>query len=1115
MVGDKQKLRAAADLAEDDPFDVFLIGRHGSNAHKAGRTSLNSSCRSGDAKQPEQSVSANSMVETELQRATELEADSEAPASSVNASSLETAENGKPTPVTAGNVLLAMVLYSIAASGMMIVNKLCMKEARLPTLYSALQFITAALTVYILSLLEQVPQEDVTLRASRVRPYALYSLIFSATIYSNMQALFYSSVATIIVFRAAVPLVVCVLDWSFLGRQLPSKRSCIALLGVAGSAAGYVTYDHEFQLSGLGAYTWVTIYFITISIEMAYAKHIVGPQLGFQSIWGPVYHTNFISTGTAIALMLITSEEFEVVKHAYTWRLVCYIVLSCFVSVAISYSGWRCRSLVSASCFTVLGVGNKMATVLMSALIWDDDSTWIGMACLFTCVVSACCYQQSPMRGDDSKAMPSLVRMALKDVCVRSKRYGELTEDGTGVDTSQAEDTACGAAHLCPRVSPVIGYLLSTLAGTLLIVGFVGQSMIPQVNPSSILLPAAPAAPLPSNLPSVESLVLNPPSSPKSPWPAPPPLMLLLPERPLPVPPPVPPSPRPPSPIPTPPPRPLPPSPRPPPPPSAKPPPTPLVTLPLKAVRLSSTYEDDDKYPFPATKCVDHDLNSFCHSKEGEEYPWLSAALYVESAVEYIQIENRRDCCRERLGKFEIWVGQSAGAHALPAVKCGEKIAAEDASSILVACGVTGRFVTIVLTGEERTLNLAEMSVLAPATPPPTASPPPPPRRFAPLPAYIDGTGPEEQARVRDDLLTVQCSGPVDEYDLLEVCMAEQFGACGGFGAVLNRFLWRGHNLMLSGISFHNDKFWLRAASFHGQIASTSRCPQQDQSCFWVSTKDRCASLGRSHSESEVRAAAERLKCAHPYVVNGEIHHLLFEPNDWLQTQIDKLSSFAGDGPDIGIHVRRGDRVNVEEETPKEGIRALPNDHIAHLLQRHAGAPEHHGMLRHVVLMSDDVRAGAGIASALDSSPELHVTFLDLGADEGRRCSQANYCTATISTDLGAFLFAGFLLVSRARVLIANSNSNLAVLIDTLSETHSLFPSTPILVDMDLRMTNAALQEGKYFCDPQWGSRHGLCPAGIAEECEPSGAWHASPDTPDDAVIAAPCTPSMRLTCNS
>jgi hypothetical protein len=41
------------------------------------------------------------MVETELQRATELEADSEAPASSVNASSLETAENGKPTPVTA------------------------------------------------------------------------------------------------------------------------------------------------------------------------------------------------------------------------------------------------------------------------------------------------------------------------------------------------------------------------------------------------------------------------------------------------------------------------------------------------------------------------------------------------------------------------------------------------------------------------------------------------------------------------------------------------------------------------------------------------------------------------------------------------------------------------------------------------------------------------------------------------------------------------------------------------------------------------------------------------------------------------------------------------------
>ena len=394
---------------------------------------------------------------------------------------------------------------------------------------------------------------------------------------------------------------------------------------------------------------------------------------------------------------------------------------------------------------------------------------------------------------------------------------------------------------------------------------------------------------------------------------------------------------------------------------------------------------------------------------------------------------------------------------------------------------------------------------------PPPSAPPLPPK--SPLPPHVDGTGQEERSVARRDLLTVQCSGRFDSTDILGACG----GHCGGFGACLNRVLHHAHDALLSGYAAHNNRFHLGICANHGILADATRCPSQDASCFWVRTHDRCAQLSQSHSAAEVDAAAARLRCAHPYVVYGELHHLLYEPNEWLQQQIDVMASFAStyDGPYIGIHVRRGDRQQVPNSN--EGMRMPSNAHIAAMLQRYANAAENivEGETRQIWLMSDDSSSPAGIAAHLESTPELQVTYFDLGERSGRTCSRPNLCTSVVSTELGAFLFGGFLLISRARVVISNTNSNLGVLVDTLAETHSQWDTTPIMVDMDLRVTIAALEEGKFWCNPEWGSRHGLCPAGVANNCQPpwDALWHAPESLSDDAIISAPCTPSMRATC--
>jgi len=339
----------------------------------------------------------------------------------------------KPTEPSKGTIILWMVLFSLSATSMMIVNKLSMKEAHLPSFIGTVQFAVTALTVFTLSTVGQCPKEDTVLLWSRVCPYQLYSFIFVATIYTNLQALLHSSIATIIVFRAAVPLVVCVLDWACLGRQLPSMRSVLALLFVAGSAMVYVASDREFQVRGVSAFTWVGLYAAGLCVELTYAKHIVGPQLGFKSIWGPVYHSNLLSIGTMAGLMLLTSEEAKVVTTVWSWRLCAYIGLSCLVSVAISYSGWKCRSLISASCYTVLGVGNKMLTVLANSLLWDDGLSWTGAICLAVCLIAACCYKQAPLRGEaPPPSLTSELITAYEQTRRAAKRYLEVGEGEFG-----------------------------------------------------------------------------------------------------------------------------------------------------------------------------------------------------------------------------------------------------------------------------------------------------------------------------------------------------------------------------------------------------------------------------------------------------------------------------------------------------------------------------------------------------------------------------------------------------------------------------------------------------------------------------------------------------------
>ena len=74
---------------------------------------------------------------------------------------------------------------------------------------------------------------------------------------------------------------------------------------------------------------------------------------------------------------LFKGEHRRLASTHWTPTAITLLTVSCVIGVAISYTGWKCRSMVTATCYTVLGVANKMATVLVTR---DEEEELVGRA---------------------------------------------------------------------------------------------------------------------------------------------------------------------------------------------------------------------------------------------------------------------------------------------------------------------------------------------------------------------------------------------------------------------------------------------------------------------------------------------------------------------------------------------------------------------------------------------------------------------------------------------------------------------------------------------------------------------------------------------------------------
>ena len=261
------------------------------------------------------------------------------------------------------------------------VNKLCVHHLPLPGIVTACQFSVCSIFVYSAKLLGLLQMDD--FEWDKAKYFLVYVLSFTIGTYTNMKVLSMANVETIIVFRSCTPLAVCILDTVFYGRTLPGIRSCASLLMVTAGALLYILTDREFQVNGAAAYYWVSIWWTVLVFQLTYGKFLV-TGLPLKSLWTPVLYTNTFSILPALFVCAVAGElkEDRLAHVNFDNIALFWLLLSCAIGIGISWAGFWCQSLVSATTYTVVGVMNKMLTVTVNVMIWDKHASHAGIGAL-------------------------------------------------------------------------------------------------------------------------------------------------------------------------------------------------------------------------------------------------------------------------------------------------------------------------------------------------------------------------------------------------------------------------------------------------------------------------------------------------------------------------------------------------------------------------------------------------------------------------------------------------------------------------------------------------------------------------------------------------------------
>ena len=160
--------------------------------------------------------------------------------------------------------ILVGSIYFASSSFMLLVNKLVVTFIPAPVVLTSVQYIAAALFVYIGSKCLPAMEADTSFKLDVIKRYIAIPFLFALAIFSNMKVIETANVETFMVFRFSTPISVALVDFALMGKALPSLRTWLSFILIVSGAVVYTLTDQGFSVKTVSEYIFKQTFFNNI-----------------------------------------------------------------------------------------------------------------------------------------------------------------------------------------------------------------------------------------------------------------------------------------------------------------------------------------------------------------------------------------------------------------------------------------------------------------------------------------------------------------------------------------------------------------------------------------------------------------------------------------------------------------------------------------------------------------------------------------------------------------------------------------------------------------------------------------------------------------------------------
>jgi hypothetical protein len=262
-----------------------------------------------------------------------------------------------------GETAIAVGSWMVCSIGMMLFNKFAIKAFPVECTLVALQMgvTVVAMLLFCFRSIKIGSFYDV-LRWTMVVPF------FTGMLLSSILALKFAPMSLVVVFRTLSPMASLLIERFY---PDPLRISFPMLGSIATMAAGAALYTSAMKRSALGGIGWVFLnIFFAVGDRLLQRLMLAKDQSPVDISKTGITLLNNLEGMLPLVVVMGIKNEFSEIPEAVAQLSaagVTWVILSCLVGVAISYTGIWAQSLISATSFLVLVNANKFVIIFVEA----------------------------------------------------------------------------------------------------------------------------------------------------------------------------------------------------------------------------------------------------------------------------------------------------------------------------------------------------------------------------------------------------------------------------------------------------------------------------------------------------------------------------------------------------------------------------------------------------------------------------------------------------------------------------------------------------------------------------------------------------------------------------